>query len=126
MGTTGDKMKGLALFDEIMALKEALNWKSNTELFGQTFVEYTEEGEDESPKAEKRYKEKFKKIFQRINRQESVNETELEKLRAAIYRCEAYKNSELMDSLLSVKGRNLIRKESAEIDKWLLKNDFEA
>lgn len=115
------------LFNEIQDLKEMLKWKSNNTLFEKTFIEYIDENGDETEEAQNKYKEKFKKIFQRVSKSLLNKSTlgELEKLKNAIYRCDDYKNSELNHGEISAEIRQHIAKESKKLDKWLLQNDDE-
>jgi ElaB/YqjD/DUF883 family membrane-anchored ribosome-binding protein len=115
------------IFKEIQELKEILKWKSNSAIFEKTFLAYIDEGDDETESAKNKYKEKFKKIFQRVQKSIINKSTliELEKLREAIYTCDDYRHSKLYQSELPPGVGECLAEESKKLEAWLLQNDYE-
>lgn len=143
----------LAIFDEIMAIKEFLNWRGNNKIFEKTFIDYIndesivddrecKEGHERSAKTytdeytrkqEDKYKGKFKKLFQRVEKYKKSKESkltnitlsQLRKLKKAVYSSEDYQKSGVSDGILDISTIIMLEKGSIEDEKYLRSLDYE-
>lgn len=137
MGTIGDtkmnkqelQQKCKNIFEEIMDLKEKL-YPSDNQMLESVFVEYVEYEEQSDDKVlERKFKEQFKKVFQRVNKGQGGSKQtlkNLERFRSALYSTDIYKCSDFLDNSISPSNRRKLKKASDDLETALkLKHDIE-
>jgi len=118
------------ILKEIMDLKEELNYSSDNKMFEEVFVEYKDSEEWDNEKAlQRKFKEQFKKVFQRIGKEQRLSDQtlkNLERFRKALYRTDTYKKSDYSDDSILPNDRIKLKKASEELEQALkLKYDTE-